>query len=130
MITGQVNSEREAMISLSVYGPTGGICETEAPIDTGFSSHLTLPLTVITALELKRIATGYLTLADDRKVISDIYAATVLWDGQMREIEVDALETETLIGMALLEGYDLNVRVAIGGFVTIESFSHAQPKPV
>ena len=126
MITGQVNSELEAVIPLSVYGPKAETHEIEAVIDTGFSGHLTLPRTIADALQLDRIATGYLTLADDSEVLSDIYAATILWDGQLREVEADVLETETLVGMALLNGYDLSVRVAVGGTVVIKPSSPAQ----
>lgn len=43
MITGQVSSKREAVISLTVSGSQGETREIEAVIDTGYSSYLTLP---------------------------------------------------------------------------------------
>ncbi len=50
----------------------------------------------------------------------DIYAATVIWDGQERMVETDAAETEPLVGMSLIYGYDLWIRALDGAPVTIE----------
>lgn len=122
MITGYVNSKLEAMVSLSVYSAKGEMHQIEALLDTGYSAFLTLPTAIITRLELENFATGELTLADGSKVTSDLYQATIIWDGQPRVVEVDTLESEVLAGMALLEGCDLHVRIAAGEPVTITSF--------
>ena len=127
MTTGHVNSKREALIWLTVCAPQGERREIEALIDTGYSSYLTLPGNLITTLGLSTIGTEQLTLADGTEISSDLCAATIVWDGQERTIEVDTLESEPLIGMALLEGYDLSIRVAVGGPVKIESFSPSEP---
>jgi hypothetical protein len=42
-----------------------------------------------------------------------------VWNGQLREIEIDAAETEPLLGMALLRGYRLQVDTIEGGLVSI-----------
>jgi clan AA aspartic protease len=123
MITGYVNSKLDAVISLPVYGPQGLTHEIEAVIDTGYSGYLALPNAVIAALGLSSVGLGYLTLADDSEIVSALYPATLVWDGQERAVEVDSLETEALVGMALMEGYDLKVRVRVGGRVTIRRFS-------
>ncbi|MGH9836269.1 MAG: clan AA aspartic protease [Blastocatellia bacterium] len=122
MITGQVNSKLEAVIPLTAHGPQGQTRTLEAVIDTGYSGFLTLPSAVIAALGLSHIATGHLTLADGGEIVSDLYLATVVWDGQERATEVDTLEAEVLVGMGLLKGYDLHARIAIGGQVTITNF--------
>ena len=123
MIAARVNSNGEAVISLAVSGPQGETREIEAVIDTGYAGYLTLPSAVIAALGLSSIGLSYLTLADGSELPSDVCPAMVDWDGQARTIVVDTLESEALVGMALLEGYDLNIRIAVGGRVTIESFS-------
>jgi len=46
---------------------------------------------------------------------------TVLWDGQHRYVEADAVDTMPLVGMSLLEGYDLHIQVAEGGRVVIQA---------
>ncbi len=122
MITGHVNSKSEAIISLTIVGKDDGSKEIKALIDTGYTGYLTLPTTVITELSLENFATGQLTLADGHKVDADLYLATIIWNGQPRTIEVDALESEILMGMALLEGCDLHIRVAVDGQVTINPF--------
>jgi hypothetical protein len=45
---------------------------------------------------------------------------TVIWDGQYRNIPVNQAETDPLVGMSLLYGYDLRIRAVEGGKVTIE----------
>jgi clan AA aspartic protease len=122
MITGRVNEKLEAVLTLSIYDSQGNLREIEALIDTGYTAHLTLPTAIITELGLENFATGQLTMADGSQVVSELYYATMIWDGQSRKIEVDALESEVLVGMSLLEGFDLYLRIAVDGVATITSF--------
>ncbi|MEP7337319.1 MAG: clan AA aspartic protease [Acidobacteriota bacterium] len=126
MISGYVNSKLEAMVSLPVYGPRGESLDVEALIDTGFAGDLTLPSAEAAALGLESLAAGVLILADGTRVKSELCPATVVWDGQSRIAEVDILESEVLVGMALMEGYDLSVRVAVGGSVTLKPIPPTQ----
>ena len=125
MITGEINSNLEAVIPLTVSGPQGATPVLTAVIDTGYTSFLTLPAAVIARLGLKQIATGQLKLADGSEIVSALYRATVVWDGQERTTEVDTLETEVLVGMALLEGYELHARIAVGEQVTLTQLQRA-----
>lgn len=127
MITGHVNAKREAVILLTVCGAQEVTRQIEAIIDTGYSAYLTLPTEMVAALGLISIGNQQLILADGSEVDSALYPATVIWDGQPRPIEIDAVEGEALVGMALLEGYELNVRVVVGGSVTLNPFSPASP---
>ena len=127
MITGHVNDKREAVILLTICGTQGQTRQIEAIIDTGYSAYLTMPTEVIAALDLISIGDQQLTLADGSEVDSALYPATVIWDGQERAIEVDALEEEMLIGMALMDGYDLSVRVMVGGTVTLKPIPPLRP---
>ena len=45
----------------------------------------------------------------------------MLWDGQLRNIEVDTAETTPLIGMLLMHGNKLSVQVRNGGRVVIRA---------
>ena len=47
--------------------------------------------------------------------------ATIFCDGQPRVVEVEAVDSQALIGMSLMEGYELRVRVASGGEVSIRA---------
>lgn len=122
MIIGRVNEKLEALTTLSIYGAQGEVQEIEVLIDTGYTAYLTLPIAIIAELGLENFATGQLTMADGSKIISELYQATILWDGQPRTIEVDALESEVLVGMALLEGCDLHIHIAVDGQATITLF--------
>jgi clan AA aspartic protease len=94
----------------------------DAVIDTGFSVFLTLPADVIVALNLDWKGRDVATLGDGTSCIFDVYIAIVIWDGQYREIDINESETVPLIGMQLLRGYDLQIRIIEGGRVVVESF--------
>lgn len=95
--------------------------EVDAIIDTGFNGFLTLPPALVTALGLTRLSRGRALLANGSEELFDIYGVTVLWDGQQRYVEADAVDTTPLVGMSLLEGYDLHIQVAAGGQVAIQA---------
>lgn len=121
MITGTVHNGLEARIRLSVRGASGHETEIEAVIDTGYDGFLTLPPEIIESLGCPALGVGEATLADGRTEEFRIYEATVLWDGLPRILEVDESPAMTLLGMGLLQGYELQMQVVPGGSVTIEA---------
>lgn len=121
MITGVVRDDRQAIVHLMVRGPAGQEQEIEAIIDTGFDGWLSLPSSLVVRLGLVWHRRGRALLADGSESVFDIYEATVDWDGEMRRIPVDEAETVPLLGMSLLEGYELTVQVQPGGNVTIRA---------
>ncbi|MGH7169560.1 MAG: clan AA aspartic protease [Gemmataceae bacterium] len=121
MITGTVNSRHEILIRLPVRNAAGSEQEVEAILDTGFNGSLTLPPALTVSLGLTWVTRGSAILANGTVEQFDVYAATVLWDGIPQSIMVPAIHTAPLLGMALLTGYDLRVRVAVGGLVQIEA---------
>ena len=127
MITGTVNADYEAVIRLLIQGPTGPAHEVDAMIDTGFNGFLTLPPALVTTLGLIRRSRGRALLANGSEELFDIYGVTVLWDGQQRYIEADAVDTTPLVGMSLLDGYDLHIQVANGGQVVIQASGQGSP---
>lgn len=127
MITGSVNTDYEAVIRLRIQEPGGDEQEVDAIIDTGFNGFLTLPPHLVTALGLTRLSRGRAVLANGSEELFDIYGVTVLWDGQERHVEVDAVNAAPLVGMALLDGHDLHIQVADGGHVVIQPSGQASP---
>ena len=93
----------------------------DAILDTGFDGWLALPYALISSLQLLWVIELPVRFGDGRVESIDHYEATVVWDGGERVIDVHALDGDILIGMALLSGYDLRVRVAVGGEVQIEA---------
>jgi clan AA aspartic protease len=126
MISGVVTRDRQAIIRLTVRGPTGQEQGIEAVIDTGFDGCLSLPSSVVVLLGLEWRERGRALLADGSESVFDIYEGTVLWDGQVRRIPVHEAETVPLVGMSLLQGYELTVQVEPGGHVTIKPLSPAK----
>ena len=122
MIIGVVTAFRQATIPLTVHSSTGEEHALEAVIDTGFDGALTLPPTLIAALGLPWRRRGRALLADGTESLFDVYEATVLWDGTPRRVAVDAAETDPLVGMLLLYGYELTVQAVEGGQVLIKVF--------
>ena len=92
-----------------------------AIIDTGYSGNLTLPPTIVRELGLFFAGRVQAFLADATRVFFDVYEATVLWDGQPRQITVHESNATPLVGMALLRGHNLNIDVESGGRVVIQT---------
>jgi clan AA aspartic protease len=121
MILGSVNARLEILIRISILNAAAQEQEVEAILDTGFTGSLPLPPTLITNLGLPWRSRANAVLANGTVEQFDIYAGTVLWDGMPRQILVQAIDTAPLLGMALLEGYDLRARVIVGGDVQLEA---------
>ena len=124
MISGVVTTEREAVVRLNVYGLSGQEQEIQAVIDTGFTGWLTLPPSLVAALGLPWLTKGQALLANGQTETFDVYVATLLWDGQSLRVMVDAVDTDPLIGMSLLFGFDLRIANVDGGNVTIQRIAN------
>ena len=119
MIIGNVNTSREAIVQLEVFGENQQRQGVRAIIDTGYTGFLTLPSTVITTLGLTWYMQQEGILGDGSLCMFNVYEASVIWDGQVRTIEINESETDPLVGMGLLEGYELKIQAVAGGSVTI-----------
>jgi clan AA aspartic protease len=119
MITGLVKAD-EGRIRLRVRGTQGRAREVEAVVDTGYTASLTLPPTLIAALGLRWQSLDRGTLADGSECLFDVYEGKVIWDGKVRRVLVDEADTDPLVGMGLLRGYELKMQVRSRGKVTIK----------
>ena len=120
MITGVVTVDHEAVIPLRLQGPSGQAETVHPVIDTGFTGTLTLPSSVIAALGLRWLTQGQAILANGQIETFDVYRATVIGDGQPLSIMIDAAETDPLVGMTLMYGYDIFIQNVDGGIVTLQ----------
>ena len=120
MIEGVVNAAYEPVVTLAVQGQSGQSKDIEAVVDTGFNGFLTLPTTLVSELELPFISIGRATLADGNEIAYEVYGVAVMWDGKPIHVEADAADTTPLVGMLLLDGHDLSIRVRNGGTVVIQ----------
>ena len=119
MIDGIVNANLEAVVTLLLRSPDRRAREVDAVIDTGFNGYMSLLPTLVADLDLPIVGDGEAVLADGKEVSFNVYSVTVLWDGLPRHVEIGAVGDEPLVGMSLLVGHDLHVRVADGRRVTI-----------
>jgi clan AA aspartic protease len=119
MITGIVNADFEPIIPLSICGSDGKVYTQEAIVDTGFNGWLSLPPDLISELNLKWKRRGRAILGDGTECVFDVYEAVLVWDGNMLTIPIDEADSEPLVGMSLMEGYQLTVQVFEGGDVEL-----------
>ena len=120
MIIGYVDTRHEIVIPLTIRSGLGQEEVIDVILDTGFTGTLTLPPSTIARLGLRWRSQVWSVLANGTTELSDVYACTVIWDGVARPIRVQVLDSVPLLGMKLLIGYDLRVRVVDGGVVEID----------
>jgi len=119
MILGSVNVSREAIIEIAVLSDNKQIKSVRAVVDTGYTGDLILSRAIVNELGLTIRGIQDAILGDGSFTMFEMYAGSVIWDGQVRRVEVNASETESLIGMGLLEEYKLEIEGRLGGVVKI-----------
>jgi clan AA aspartic protease len=121
MINGVVNNRMEATIQVSIHNVTGQPHDVEVVIDTAYNGFLTLPPALVSALGLVVKAQQRVLLADGSIQQVNFYEAVVLWDGQAVTVDVDEINAPPLLGTALLQGHELQVKFEVGGTVSIKA---------
>ncbi len=119
MITGVVTTDCEPVIPIILRDASGQLHEYDAVIDTGFTGWLTLPPDLITELGLVWRELGEAILANGSRVYSDVYDATIIWDGEEIAISVYEADSDPLVGMRMTYGFELNIRNVDGGPVIL-----------
>jgi clan AA aspartic protease len=119
MITGIVNVDFEPIIPLLICGSDGKVYTQDAIVDTGFNGWLSLPPDLIAQLTLKWKRRGRAILGDGSECVFNVYEAVLVWDGSFLTIPIDEADSEPLVGMSLMEGYQLMVQVFEGGPVEL-----------
>jgi clan AA aspartic protease len=114
VITGTVTPAREAVLCLSVYDARGKMHETRVVVDTGFDGWLTLPPSFIIALGLTWKRFERLTLADGNAILTNVYDATVEWDGHEVTVLVIEADADPIVGMSLMCGFELTMPILEG----------------
>lgn len=123
MIHGRVDQNCEATIRLVVGNAASQRQLVDAVIDTGFTGYLTLPLSVLSNLNLRPYRREAGTLGDGSTCIFDVYRGVVIWNGEFRQVDINASEASPLVGMSLLYGYRVQFDAIEGGDVTIQSLN-------
>ena len=119
MMTGIVTAKREAILRVTVCADNGRTYDYDALIDTGYNGTFTLPPSIIAALGLRWFRYNASMLADGTEITYDVYEGVLLWDGQPTPILIDEMNSDSLIGMSLMAGYELNLPVRNGATFTL-----------
>src|SRR5437899_5367471 len=98
MIAGIVSTALEPIVQLVIHGPAGHQKQFDALIDTGFDGWLSLPVSIISDLELQWRGRASALLADGTRTVFNVYEGTLIWHDQPRRIRVDEAETDPLVG--------------------------------
>jgi len=117
MIRGLVDDD-EARIPLIVIGNKE--LEVEAVVDTGFTSQLSLPPSIIRDLGLMWYKIERSVLADGSECVFDVFLSEVVWFGVRRRVTVDEADISPMIGMKLLQGCVVRMEVCREGELTID----------
>jgi clan AA aspartic protease len=120
MIVGIVQAARDPLIRLTIRGFREREQEIEAVVDSGYTGWLTLPSSMISALNLSWRTFGRGILADGSVSVFDVDQAKVVWDGHIRTVFVDEFDATPLVGMALLRGYEFKMHVRVRGKISIK----------
>ena len=121
MTIGEVTSDGDALVRVTVEDADGQAREVEAVLDTGFNGALALPYALVEALELARKGDVLARLAsgEERRILT-YRTAVVLGEAAPRPVTV-VEAGEALVGAALLRGYEVCLNYAEDGAVEIEA---------
>ena len=123
MLTGRVNGDLQAWLTVEIVTPSGQPRPIEVALDTGFNGQIALPAITIQRLELSEESSRLAITATGDRVRLTTYYSTMMWHGEPRIIEVVEADSEPLLGMELLLGNRVTLDVLEGGPVTIYPLS-------
>ncbi len=120
MVEGIVNARLEAIVNLTLSGPSGREREIDAVVDTGYTEFLTLSPKLVAELRLDFVRVDFLVLADGSVETFHVFELSVMWDGRPTLIEAHQANSIPLVGMGLLHHNSLFVEVVEGGRVVVQ----------
>ena len=124
-----MNAAYEPIVPLRILDLEGQHRDIEAVVDTGFTGFLALPVDLVVELRLPFLQTNEAALANGDELSFNVHHATVLWDGQLRNIEAYAMGNTPLVGMLLLDNHNLNIDIERGGRVLIQPLALTPTTP-
>jgi clan AA aspartic protease len=92
-------------------------------IDTGFNDYLTLPPQAISAMNLPLYSSIPARLADGSETLLSVHLGTIVWENMEKIVPVLASGYKPLLGVAMMEGYHLEIDFADNGLVSLEKIT-------
>ena len=103
MIEGWITADGWPQVELVIFDANGSRQTITVLVDTGYDGYLVLPPGTVRELGLADTGeTGNVTIASGDSEEWPVYRANVLWDGQVRGVEVLASDSPPLLGMAMI----------------------------
>lgn len=120
-MNGTVNALNEARVEIIVRG-AGGRSDRmiQAIVDTGFDGYISLRPDLIAELDLPFADEQESIAFGGGRVMLPVHDAVVVFAGKESGVSAISADNPPLIGMALLQGFDLFIEVIDGGEVTIK----------
>jgi clan AA aspartic protease len=119
MIVAAVNARYEIQVEVPLLAADGRVHVVQALIDTGFSGNLALPPAIVADLGFPFRSDERLVLANGQVDLFKVHVATLQWDGRLRRMAAQVIDSTPLVGMNLLIGYELSAHILVGGRVMI-----------
>lgn len=126
MILGHVTDDRDPLVQLPIVRSNGTRRTVDAIVDTGFNGWLSLPAAVISSSGFRWLRLGRAILADGRETYFNVFDGRVDWDGAIVRVPVDESESDPLIGMMLMDGFELTLHAVRGGLLTLTKSTDAK----
>ncbi|MDJ0799611.1 MAG: clan AA aspartic protease [Calothrix sp. MO_167.B12] len=115
--------ERKAIVPVIFRLPQQPDFSLDFVIDTGFNDYLTLPLQAVSAMNFPLYSTIPARLADGSETLLSVHLGTIVWDNVEKVVPVLASGYKPLLGVAMMEGYHLEIDFADNGLVSLEKIS-------
>lgn len=122
MINGRI-SEGKATIPVIFRLPSQPDFSVNFVIDSGFNGYLTLPIQAVNLMNLPLYSSITARLADGSETVLSVHLATIIWDDVEKVVPVLASGSKPLLGVALMEGYHLEIDFEENGLVSLEKIS-------
>ena len=119
MVEGRISHQYEPLIAITVSTPDGVWREVEAVVGTGFNGYLALPGGPVEELSLPFLYSTNAFLADNTEITIHTHQATITWDGNPRTVAASAGGDRSLVGMQIMEGYQLDMDIRPDGALRI-----------
>jgi clan AA aspartic protease len=109
VISGALDAYSRPIVALQIRGPFGSRT-ISVIVDTGFTSNLTIPQSVVASLGLSYVSVSYAAQSDGGYVRAKTCDCQLLWEGRRQDLEAVESPNETsLMGARLLKGRRLHV---------------------
>jgi predicted aspartyl protease len=114
-LTGHITNKLKPILTLSVQSAEGISEKKSFLVDTGCNLEVVLPAVEIALLRWPLVERAQITQADGRPVDVDLHEGTLLIGGFPRPVLAAALGIQPIIGMELLQGWQLCLDIIAPG---------------